>query len=150
MDNNDIILNGPTASWQMPRTEGDLGGTYTGNWTFRCYLNPMQQLQAGKEYRALLGELAIQATEDEGKLAFALVQLRHRVIKSPPFWSSTLAEDGISGNIGDLNVISLVMDAAFLSENLYKEKIAKERQAILERSIKVAEDLLQKEQKETV
>jgi hypothetical protein len=148
MDNNDIILNGSVATWQMPRTEGDLGGTYTGLFQFRTFLDPLRQLQAGKEYRALLGELAIQATEDEGKLAFALVQLKHRILKAPPFWSSTLQDSGMSGNIGDLNVITLVLDAAFLSENLYKEKIAKEREAILERSIKVAEDLLQKEQKE--
>jgi hypothetical protein len=151
MDNNDITLNGSTATWRMPRTDGDLGGTYLGTFEFRCWLDPIRQLQAGREYRALLGELAAQATEDEGRLAFALTQIKYRALTVPPFWSSTSQESGISGNIGDLNIITMVLDAAFLSENLYKEKIAKERQAILERSIKVAEDLLQKEQtKETV
>jgi hypothetical protein len=147
MDNNDIILNGSTATWQMPRTEGDLGGTYIGTFQFRCFLDPMRQLQAGKEYRSLLGDLAAQATEDEGRLAFALIQLKYRVLSCPPFWSSTVQESSIQGNIGDLNVISLVFNAAFLAETLYKEKIAKEREAILNRSIKVAEDLLQKEEK---
>lgn len=142
---NDIVLDGSTATWRMPLTNGDLGGSYTGTFQFRTFLDPLKTLQAGREYRELLGSLAIQATDSEGHLAFALTQLKHRVIKAPPFWTTTLQESGIEGNVGDLNIISLVLDAAIRSETLYKEKIAKEREAVLERSIKVGEDLLHKD-----
>lgn len=144
MDNSDIIIEGSTATWNMPRIEGSLGGTYVGSWTFRCFLDPIRQLQAGKEYRSLLGELAAQASSVEEELAFALIQLKYRVIKAPAFWTSTLNEDGYSGNIGDLNVIGVVLDAAMRAQNLFKEKIQKERENLLDKTIKKAEDLLQK------
>ena len=146
MDNNDILIEGSQATWRMPRMEGDLGGTYTGVFVFRTFLDPLRQIQAGKEYRALLGDLAINAGDAESNLAFALTQLKHRIIKAPPFWESTLQDSGIAGNVGDLNIIAAVLDAAIRSENLFKEKIQKERDAILERSIKVGEQLLPKEE----
>ncbi len=148
MENNDIILDGSTATWLMPRTEGQLGGTYIGSFRFRCYLDPIRELQAGREYRALLGDLGKQATEKEGNLAFALVQLKHRIIKAPPFWTSTEEESGMAGNIGDLNVIMLILDAAIRSENLYVEKMTKEKEEILNKSIKIGEELIQESQEE--
>ena len=148
MDNNEITLDGNQATWRMPRTDGELGGTYTGTFVFRTFLDPIRQLQAGREYRELLGSLAIQASDSEGNLAFALVQLKHRILKAPPFWDSTLQESGMAGNIGDLNVIALILDAAIQSENLYKERLQKERDTLLERTLKAGEDLLRKEKSE--
>jgi hypothetical protein len=143
---SDITLNGSEATWVMPRVDGELGGTYTGTFTFRCYLDPLRQLQSGREYRELLGSLAVQASDNEANLAFALTQLKHRIIKSPPFWSSTLQESGIAGNIGDLNVITLILDASIRAENLFKEKIQKERDELLNKTIEKGEELLAKEQ----
>jgi hypothetical protein len=140
-NNNDITLEGSVATWRMDKMEGGIGGSYTGTFQFRTFLDPIRQLQAGKEYRSLLGELAVQASEEEGNLAFALVQLKHRILKSPPFWSSTLQDSGMEGNIGDLNVIAAVLDAAIRAENLFKEKMKSERDAVLNRSIKIAEEL---------
>src|SRR5271166_2084200 len=134
MENSDITLDGSVATWNMQRVEGELGGTYTGTFTFRCFLSPTVILQAGREYRALLGELQGQAPDLEGNLAFALTQLKHRIIKSPPFWTSTLQESNMAGNIGDLNVILMVLDAAIRSENLFKEQIMKEKEILLDRS----------------
>lgn len=142
MENTDIVIDGSESTWVLPRTEGEMGGTYTGTFVFRCFLDPLRQLQAGREYRELLGSLSTQASDSEGNLAFALVQLKHRILKSPPFWTSTLQDSGMAGNVGDLNVISLVLDAAIRSENSFKEKVIKEREEILNRSIKVGEDLL--------
>lgn len=147
MEANDIIIEGSTARWNMPRMEGELG-TYTGSWTFRCYLTPLQQLQAGREYRQYLGEHAGQATETEANLAFALGQLKQRVIKAPPFWTSTIQESGIAGDIADLAIVAAILDAAIRSETLFKDKISKERQSILDRSIKMGEDTLKKQAEE--
>jgi hypothetical protein len=146
MENDtDIIINGSEATWIMPRTDGELGGTYTGTFIFRCFLDPLRQLQAGREYRELLGSLGAQASESEGNISFALCQVKNRLIKGPPFWTSTLQESGMSGNIGDLNIIAMVLDAAIRSENLFKEKIAKERESALDRGIKVGEEILHAE-----
>lgn len=138
----DITIENSIATWVMPQTSGDIQGTYTGTFQFRCYLDPIRQLQAGREYRELIGPNALLATETEGNLAFALTQLRHRVLKSPPFWSSTLQDSAFAGNIGDLNIITMVLDASIRAENLYKEMMAKEREAILDRNIKVSEEMI--------
>ena len=144
----DIVLEGNLATWKMSPTIGDLGGTYTGHFTFKCFLSPLEQLQAGREYRELLGGLGGQASESESSLSFALTQLKHRVIKSPPFWSSTLQDSGIAGNVGDLNIISMVLDASIRAESLFKARIQKERESLLDRSIKVAEEKLKEEVEE--
>lgn len=146
--NEDITISGSVASWRLPPTIGDLGGTYTGNFEFRTFLDPIKSLQAGREYRELLGSLAVQADDAEANLAWALIQLKHLVIKAPAFWTSTEQESGISGNVGDLNIISLVMDAAMRAQNLFKEKISKERNQVLDHTIKIGEELLQKKGKE--
>jgi len=138
---NDILIDGSVATWIMPRSEGNLGGTYVGTFTFRCYLDPISQLQAGREFREMLGSFGSNASEIEINLAFALTQLKHRIITAPAFWAS----DGMPGNIGDLNIISLVHNAAIRSEDLFAQRIQDERNAILDRSIKTAEELLKKE-----
>ncbi len=140
----DIVITGSVAKWVLPPTQGDLGGTYTGSFTFRCYLTPLQSLQAGREFRELLGGLANQASDVESKLAFSLTQLSHRIIESPPFWTSTKQDGGIAGNLGDLNIISMVLDAAFRAETLFQERIQKERENLLNKTIQAAETQLQK------
>lgn len=148
MENSDIILNGSEATWSMPQTDGTLGGTYKGTFVFRCYLDPIRELQAGREFRELLGSLSIDAPAAERELAWALTQLKHFVLKSPPFWSSTLQDGGIQGNISDLNIISLVMDASYRACVLFKEKIKADRESVLDKTIKSAEKLLQESNEE--
>ena len=142
---NDILIEGSMATWVMPLSEGDLGGSYKGTFQFKTFLNPLEQLQAGKDFRELLGPNPQFATEVESRLAFSLTQLKQRIVKAPPFWSSALQDGGMAGNIGDLNIIGLVVDAAYRAENLFKERIAKERESILDRAIKVGEALAQKD-----
>lgn len=140
---NEIVLEGSTASWTMPLTQGDLGGSYKGSFTFRCYLNPLQQIASGKEYRSLLGELGSQATNTEGNLAFALVQLKYRIVKAPPFWTATLQDSPYAGNVGDVNIVMLVLEAAIKAEDMFKSEIEKEKTEVLDRSLKVGADILQ-------
>lgn len=140
--NNDITIEGNIATWTMPPTVGELGGTYTGTFSFRTWLDPIRQLQAGREFRELLGNLGHQASETEYSLAYALTQLKHRVLTSPPFWTSTTPESGMAGNVGDLNILMAVLDSATRAADMFKERIAKERESLLERSIKTAEETL--------
>jgi len=140
----DITLDGSTATWVMPTMVGDLGGTYTGTFVFRTFLSPIRKLQAGREFREFLGQYAQLADEREFNLALALTQLKHRVIKAPPFWTSTLQDSEFAGNIGDLDVIGAVLTAAMRAEQMYKEKVDKEKDGLLEKTIAVAEKLLDK------
>ena len=139
MDNNDIVLNGSTATWTLLPTQGEVLGTYAGTFQFKCYLTPIQTLEAGREFRSFLGSFSGQATETESNISFALSQLKFRVISAPPFWESTKPETGYAGNIPDLNILSTILDASIRAEDMFKEKVAKDREAILNRSINVAE-----------
>jgi len=141
----EIVLEGSIATWTMLPLQGDLGGTYLGSFKFRCFLNPLQQLQAGREYRELLGSNPAFASDTELQLAFAISQLKQRVIKAPPFWTSSAQEAGVVGNIGDLNIIGAVLDAAMLAEEMYKKKIKEERDKILDKAIKAGEELSSKD-----
>ncbi len=147
MDNSDITINGSVATWNLPPTQGEVLGTYSGNFEFRCYLTPSQMLEAGREFRALLGNFAHQASETESNIAFAIAQLRFRIIKGPPFWESTKQNSSYAGDIPDLNILALILDRAIESENLFKINIQKERDLILERTIQAGEALLIKQSK---
>jgi len=149
MENTAFTLNGNVATWTMNRMEGSLGGTYTGRFEFKCYLSPTEQLEAGRIYRGFLGQHAILASDVEGQLAFALSQLKFRIIKSPPFWESAGVESGVSGNIGDLEVLNAILDAAMEAEILYREKVSKEREELLDKSIKLAEERIKENQNES-
>ena len=146
MDNNEISLNGSTATWTMAPTQGEVLGTYTGSFQFRCFLNPTQLLESGREYRSLLGNMGAQASETEQNVAFALSQLRYRIVKAPPFWESTKQDSAYGGDIPDLNILVLILEKALKAEEMFKENVQREREAILDRSIKSAEELLQKQQ----
>jgi hypothetical protein len=148
MENTDIIITGSTAIWQMPLTQGDTLGTYSGRFEFRCFLSPTQMLEAGRIYRELVGNLGSLCSENDSNLAFCLSQLKFRVLRSPPFWSSSVSESGLLGDIPDLNVLALILDSAIRAETLFKQKIAKERESILDRAIKTGEDLMHKEAQE--
>lgn len=148
MDNNEIILTGNTAKWTLEPTQGEVSGTYQGHFEFRCYLTPTQILEAGREFRSLLGGLPEHASSKEKNIAFALVELKYRVIKAPPFWYSTLQDSGYAGNLADLNILVLVLEKAMVSESLFQEKIQKDRESLLERTIKSAEALADKRNKQ--
>ncbi len=136
---NEITFNGTVGIWQMPLTEGEIQGSYSGTFEFRAVLDPIRQLQAGREFRALLGDLSHLASETEYKLALALTQLKHRIIKAPPFWTSAAQDGGIAGNVGDTNIVALVWEAALMAETLYKEKMMAERTGLLDSTIGLAE-----------
>ena len=144
MDNNDIVLTGNTATWTMPLTQGEVLGSYSGTFQFKTFLTPTTMLEAGREYRSLLGNLPEHATDKEKNLAFALVELKYRTLKAPPFWSSTLQESGYMGNIADLNIIVMVLEHAMIAESMFQEKLQKERDQLLDRTIKSAEALVDK------
>ena len=146
MIENEITFSGNIASWTMPPTNGDIQGTYTGTFEFRAFLDPLRQLEAGRQYRELLGSLGNFADETEVRLAFALTQLKYRILKAPPFWSSTLQESGIAGNIGDINIVALVLEAANTAETLYRDKMKTERDGLVDKAIKLAEQRVKNEE----
>lgn len=136
---SDIVIEGTTASWHI-HIEGDVSGTFNGTFRFKCFLSPTERIAANREMRALLGEHPMLTPEHESFLAYALTQLKYRIISAPPFWKST--ESGWHGDIPDSNVISEVLNAAIETEVKYKEELNKRKLEHLERAKKAAEAIL--------
>lgn len=147
LERSDIIIEGNTALWDI-RLDGDINGTYTGSFRFKCFLTPTQRLAASREYRELLGPNPTIALEHEDNLAFALSQLKHRIISAPPFWTSTLQSSNVAGDLPDENIIMAVLDAAVGAELKYKAQLKTRKLEAIEKAKKAAERLLNTQQEE--
>jgi len=146
MANNkyDLLIQGNTATWEL-KEEGPIEGTYKGTFVFKCFLTPTATLAAGREYRELLGKYADMASENESFLAYALTQLKHRIIKAPPFWTSAVGGN-FTGDIPDIDILSKILSAAVEAEIRYKENMKEKRNEIISMARKAAEKLLEEKE----
>ena len=140
----DITLNGIVATYSL-KHEGLIQGTYTGQFVFKCFLLPLERLSAAKEKRELLGEHENFATVDEKWLAWALTELKYRILSAPPFWAQ---DHRVSGNIPDEDLISKVINAAMDAETMYIQQKREEKDNVLKASLKAAEAIVLKKQSE--
>jgi len=137
----DITIEGNVGSWEM-RLEGEIQGTYTGTFKFRCFLTPTQRLAAGREHRELLGANPTLATEHDDNLAYSLSQLKYRIISAPPFWTSTMQANGMSGDLPDENIIDSVLEAAIAAQLKFTAQLKKKKGDAIERAKRAAESIL--------
>jgi hypothetical protein len=142
-----IRIEGDVATWEF-REEGLIAGVYSGTFKFRCHLNPLALIRAGKRYRDLLGANMALATEHESFLAWAICQLKERVISAPPFWSSA-ADGDLPGDLADEEILRKILEAAIAGENKYKEGLKKRKEEAIERAKAVGEALLEKKRRES-
>lgn len=126
------------ASWDIDMV-APYGGTYLGAFKFRTVLSPIQEIEADRDYRDLLGKNAEFALSHIENLAYALSQLRHRVISGPPFWF-----DGVSrfpgSHIRDKEVLEKIFEAAFLAEKKYRKMLNDKHKTAIERMSKFVEE----------
>ena len=126
---SDLTINPDGTAILTLNEVGDVMGTYKGVFTFKCYLNPLEQLTVGKLYRELLGTNSEEATDTEKFIAVCLSQLSKRILKAPPFWDT---REMVSGNIPDINILSLIFDRAVTAEMAYKEHLRDKKEQSLE------------------
>lgn len=147
-ERTDIIIEGNTGLWEM-RVDGDIQGTYIGTFRFKTFLTPLQQIAANRDYRELIGPNPTMVPEHESFLAYALTQLKYRIVTAPPFWASSQS-GGINGDIPDENVISAVLDAAIGTEVKYKNQLKKRKEEALSRANNTADQLMKKNAQEDI
>lgn len=147
LERTDIIIEGNTATWDI-RIDGDINGTYMGSFRFKCFLSPTQKLAASREYRQLLGENPTLALTHEDNLAYALSQLKYRVISAPPFWTSTASQSGMAGDVPDENVIMAVLDAAVGAELKYVAQLKKKKIDAIDKAKQAAIRMLERRDEE--
>ena len=71
----------------------------------------------------------IRRGETEYAIGLYLSQLKTRIIKAPPFWTSA---PNYPGNINDFNLISFLFEKALSAEILYKDQLKKKREEALQ------------------
>jgi hypothetical protein len=133
---DDLVVNPEGTAIFTINEEGQLQGSYKGVFTLRCYLNPLDSLAAGRHFRELLGPYGDAAGEQDRYLAFSLSQLTKRVIKGPPWWNLDQ-----TGNVPDLNILSLILDRSLTAEAAYKQHLVKRKEEALEKAQKAAQAL---------
>lgn len=149
---SDIALDGEISTWNLD-AQGLIKGTYRGIFKFKCYLDPIEQISCNREYRALLGDNPSFVPEHENFLAYALTQLKYRIIEAPPFWTAT-AQNGHNwaGNVPDENILSRVLDAAVRSEEKFKlglkDRLTKSVKSSRSKAQKIADGVKEREEQE--
>lgn len=142
----DITVNTDgTAEWMLSQ-HGPIKGLYTGLFKFRCFLTPLQQIAANREYRELLGQNITFAEEHVTFITYALTQLKQRILEAPPFWEST--KSGYPGDIEDDVILQQILEAAIQSEIKYKVVLEERKLDALDKAKKAAESILQKKKQE--
>jgi len=135
-----IDIDEGTAKWRID-SNGPINGTYRGVFTFRCVLNPEQWIAADRDYRSILGVNPSFADSHSDNMAYALAQLKYRIIKSPPFWEGDTLYHG--GHIEDTNIIDQVLKAAEQAELQFRDEVKdrdKDIMVRLKKQVKKMED----------
>jgi hypothetical protein len=126
------------ASWDI-NIAAPIGGTYQGTFKFRTGLSPLQEIEADRDYRDLLGKNAEFAATHIENLAYSLAQLRQRVVAGPPFWF-----DGISkfpgSQVRDAEVLQEVFEAAVASEVKYRNTVKEKHKAAIQKLSRALEE----------
>lgn len=144
VDPNKILIDlEGVAIWELDAF-GAIGGTYKGKFKFRTALSPIQEIDADRDYRELLGKNSEFASGHTENLAYILAQLKYRVLEAPPFWN-----DGMSrfpgGQVKDIEILELIMRAAVESEGKFRKSLKEKHKQSLERLQKVMEDRIEQE-----
>jgi hypothetical protein len=114
--------------------------TYMGTFECRCLLPAGEYVKSNRDFVSMVG---VSPDNDATRIAYALIQLKYRLIKKAPFWISE--GDIMDGShIEDYNLIMHLHKACMEAEKTYKDmmkdqfdknkdRLAKQRTAIAER-----------------
>jgi len=127
---SDITLENDVGVWNLIH-HGGIAGSYLGQFKFRCFLTPMQTIEADKDFRDLLGPNASFAASNVENTAYALAQLRQRIVSAPPFWTEGAGRYG-GGGIKDQDVLEFVLEAAVVAEVKFRKELAVRHEAALD------------------
>ena len=118
----DIDYNMGTAEFFVNLEAAADKSTYKGNFKVKCVLSPLDYIQSDGTYRELLGKTNPQfANEYVAQLAYALSQLKYRIISNPSWFDNSV--NGIKGSNVDDRILLHVLDKAIQAEEQYRKGI---------------------------
>lgn len=112
--------------------------TYMGTFKVHCVLSPIDFIESDKMYREMLGATNPEnAHEHARSVAFALSQLKYRIIEEAPFWENRRLG---GSHIKDDNIIITILNNAIEAEERFREAKVKEAEEIQKRLQKMIEN----------
>ena len=110
--------------------DGESNESYVGEFKVKLILSPLETLAIDRDYRELIGPVnPIMASSDANNIAFALSNLKHRVIAHPPFWKG----NGYDGGHISKNVLYVILDRSIELQDLFKKNKQAEMDKIQKR-----------------
>lgn len=109
----DIDVDNAISTFRIDLVGINTQESYKGVFKVKCLLTPYDTIAADKLYRDLIGGKISEAHPHATSLAFALSQLKYRVIKYPPFWKNTQL---LGSHIVDHNILMEVINIALYSQ----------------------------------
>jgi hypothetical protein len=133
-DKIEIRIDGSKAYYEINSVGSDSKTTYMGEFCFKVFLSPLDVIVADRTYRDLIGSINPHlANQDAINLAFALSQLKVRVLEYPDFFR----QKPINGAHLDKNILVEILNAAYYAEQEYA-KLQNERIKKVEKKLKKA------------
>lgn len=116
---SDFRFEGSKAFFDFHSVGDRTNTTFMGEFCVKCVMSPLDHLKADKLYRELLGSVnAHLASQDAKNYAFALSQLKQRVLESPDFFKNR----ELDGGHLDSNVLIGLVNQAIEAEEEYKDQ----------------------------
>lgn len=133
---SDFRFDGSIAEFDYHGVGNKSNTTYMGVFRVKTILSPMDMIKADRMYRELIGSVnPHMAAKDTQNFAFALSQLKVRLVESPDFYKNK----ELDGSHLDANVLVDIINKAIDAEEEYKKQVddkLKQMQELLAKRIK--------------
>lgn len=116
---SDFRFEGSVAEFDFQGLGEKSNNSFLGTFKVKCVISPMDHLKADRLYRELIGAINPHlASKDAQNYAFALSQLKIRVIESPDFFKNK----ELDGSHLDSNVLIDLINKAIDAEEAFQEE----------------------------
>lgn len=116
---SDFRFEGSKAFFEYSNIGDRSNTTFMGEFCVKCVMSPLDHLKADRLYRELIGSVNPHLASQEAKnFAFALSQLKQRVLEAPDFFKHS----EIDGGHLDSNVLIDIINSAIEAEEEYKDQ----------------------------
>jgi hypothetical protein len=147
---SDFRFNGSIAEFDFQGIGEKSNTSFMGTFKVKCVISPIDYLKADRLYRELIGPVNPHlASKDAQNYAFALSQLKFRMIESPDFFKNKEIDGGHLDQNILIDLINLAVDAEHEFKKIQNENV-KKLQDMLANRIKNKEIVKEEESEEPI
>lgn len=123
---SDIRIEGKQAFFEIHEVAEEDQESYIGEFRCKCLLNPIDNIEADRLYRNLLGDYSYAASDRAKNSAFALSQLKVRLVEYPEFWKSP----NVGGGHIPYSILMTVLEKAIEAQEQFIEQKRKDKEEL--------------------